>query len=224
MTDQDITVAGSPSIASVKGTVREKRRLETRAAVLKAAAVLFSEAGFRGVAVDDIAKAAGVRKNNLLYHFSSKEELWKETVDMVFGQADEFFATVRSQKYENAWEGFEAFLRSYFEACRRFPAYILMPMIEGVSESWRTDYIAERHLSRHVKSFDTYVRSLVAQGVLPPVEPLHLQNILTGGAQLFLATPPLWRKATDTDTQDPAFVETYAQSLLGLIKAACPTA
>lgn len=203
-------------------TTRRERREESRLAVLTEAAALFSKGGFHGVALDDISAACGVRKNNLLYHFSSKEELWKETVDWVFAQADAFFEQARAAQPAEPWLGFESFVRTYFEACRRFPAYVLVPMLEGVNTGWRADYIAERHLRRHVGTFDRYVRTLIDEGVLAPIEPLHLQNMLTGGAQLFLSLAPLWNKAIDTDTQDPAFIETYAQSVLALIRANRP--
>lgn len=190
--------------------------------MLVAAAELFSKVGFLGATIDEIAAVSGVRKNNLLYHFDSKEALWRETVDWVFAEVDAFFASARVDTPTDEWAGFENFVRSYFEACRRHPAYVLIPMLEGVSANWRADYIAERHLRRHVGNFDVYVRRLVADGVLPPVEPLHLQNMLTGGAQLFLAIAPLWRSAIDTDTQSADFIENYAQSVLRLLKATQP--
>lgn len=205
-----------------RSTARKDRRQESRLTVLTAAAALFSKNGFHGVALDDISNKSGVRKNNLLYHFSSKEELWKEMVDWVFAQADSFFAESRVMRPSDPWLGFEYYVRAYFAACQRFPAYVLVPMLEGVNTGWRADYIAERHLRRHIESFDRYVNELISDGVLAPVEPLHLQNMLTGGAQLFLNLAPLWNKAIDTDTQDPVFIETYAQSVLRLLKAIRP--
>ncbi|CUH81408.1 Rut operon repressor [Tritonibacter multivorans] len=47
-----------------------------RAAILEAALDVFSQNGFRGATVDQIAKAAGLSKPNLLYYFPSKEEIF----------------------------------------------------------------------------------------------------------------------------------------------------
>ena len=44
----------------------------TRAAVTAAAADAFSQRGFDGVIVDDIARAAGVNKAMIYYHFEDK--------------------------------------------------------------------------------------------------------------------------------------------------------
>lgn len=208
--------------AKKKLNVRDQRREDSRQAVLVAAADLFSRHGYNGVALDDIAAASGVRKNNLIYHFTSKEQLWKEAVDWIFARTDAFFSETRSPPTKDPWEGFEDYARSYFEVCRRFPPYMLIPLIEGVNQSWRSDYLAEHHLRRNIQNFDQYVHELVAAGVLPPIQSIYLQNIFTGGAQLFLALGPLWQKAIDVDTHEPEFVENYVNALLQLIKGAPP--
>lgn len=201
-------------------TTRSRKREETRDAVLSAATELFSRSSFDGVALDDIAVASGVRKNNLLYHFTSKELLWKEVVDRTFDSVEHYFTERRGELVADSWEGFEAYARSYFEACWRFPAYMLIPMIEGVNESWRTDYLAEQYLGRHVDNFRNYVARLVENGVLTPINSIYLQNIFTGGAQSFLALAPLWRRAIDVDTHDTAFIADYVDTILSLIRAA----
>lgn len=54
-----------------------KTRIQRRnvAAIQEAALDVFSAHGFRGATVDQIAKAAGLSKPNLLYYFPSKEEI-----------------------------------------------------------------------------------------------------------------------------------------------------
>ena len=52
----------------------------TRAAVFAAAADAFSRRGFDGVVVDDIARAAGVNKAMIYYHFDDKLALYREIV------------------------------------------------------------------------------------------------------------------------------------------------
>jgi TetR/AcrR family transcriptional regulator len=59
----------------------------TRDAVFKAAADLFSRHGFGGVTVDDIAKAAGVNRAMLYYHFADKLALYRDIVCRMLDEA-----------------------------------------------------------------------------------------------------------------------------------------
>jgi TetR/AcrR family transcriptional regulator len=52
----------------------------TRSAIFAAAAEAFSRRGFDGVVVDDIARAAGVNKAMIYYHFADKLALYREIV------------------------------------------------------------------------------------------------------------------------------------------------
>ncbi len=62
-----------------------------------AAATAFSRDGFDGVAVDDIARAAGVNKAMLYYHFGSKQDLYREVVrDMLRAVGGAVAAIARS--------------------------------------------------------------------------------------------------------------------------------
>lgn len=56
-------------------TQRPQTRIQkrNRATIMEAALEVFSQYGFRGATLDQIAKAAGLSKPNLLYYFPSKE-------------------------------------------------------------------------------------------------------------------------------------------------------
>jgi AcrR family transcriptional regulator len=194
-----------------------RSRDETRLLVLEVAARLFSRASYEAVSLDDIAAQSGVRKANLLYHFTSKEQLWYDTVDHVFAEVDRFYAENEGDGPET-WGDLRRFVRTYFEACRLNPAYVLIPLIEGATANWRSAWLADHHLKRHVHSFDLYVRRLIAEGALPPIEPVHLQNMLTGGVQHFVANAAVWERALGVDTREKAFIDGYADSVLGLLE------
>lgn len=68
-----------PGPAPARGA-RAAATAPTRDLVFTAAAVAFSRDGFDGVGVDDIARAAGVNKAMLYYHFKDKLTLYREVV------------------------------------------------------------------------------------------------------------------------------------------------
>lgn len=86
----------------------------TRQAILNVSKQLFSERGYNGVSMRDIAEALGISKGNLTYHFKKKEDI----VDALllespnarpyellenFRQLDDFFLDIETVVRENAF-------------------------------------------------------------------------------------------------------------------------
>jgi len=57
---------------------RTRIQQKNRALIMKAGLEVFSQFGFRGSTLDQIAKAAALSKPNLLYYFPSKEAIYTE--------------------------------------------------------------------------------------------------------------------------------------------------
>src|SRR3970040_2462057 len=60
---------------------RQRRGLQTRAAILGAAERIFAEAGLAGARTDAIASGAGVNKALLYYYFRSKDALYRAVLE-----------------------------------------------------------------------------------------------------------------------------------------------
>ncbi|HLW70570.1 MAG TPA: TetR/AcrR family transcriptional regulator [Candidatus Binataceae bacterium] len=67
--------AQTASISARDGGPRPVRQDNRRVQLLDAAAKFFSEHGFHGAAMRDIARAAGMLSGSIYYHFDSKEEM-----------------------------------------------------------------------------------------------------------------------------------------------------
>lgn len=63
-----------------KREVKQERAARTRVTVARAAAEVFSEAGFSGASVSKIAQRAGMTLGAVYFHFESKETLAREIV------------------------------------------------------------------------------------------------------------------------------------------------
>lgn len=55
---------------------RDRKKRETRHAILQAAIRLFAERGFEGTSVEDLARAAGVGKGTFYGYFQTKDEVF----------------------------------------------------------------------------------------------------------------------------------------------------
>lgn len=72
-----------------RSTVRAEKARQTRLAVLAAARDLFTENGYEGTSVAEVAAAAGVSVDTVYASVGRKPELAVAVVDMVLGSSDE---------------------------------------------------------------------------------------------------------------------------------------
>lgn len=68
---------------------RELQRQERRQQILAAALAVFSERGFHGANVSDVAAAAGVSQGTIYWYFDSKEELLTAAILSYFQQFEQ---------------------------------------------------------------------------------------------------------------------------------------
>jgi AcrR family transcriptional regulator len=64
-------------LSETRADGRSRRSETTRRALVTAARTLFAEHGYAAVSTGDIARAAGVTRNALYYHFPNKESLFR---------------------------------------------------------------------------------------------------------------------------------------------------
>lgn len=66
---------------------------KTKKLIFESAIKIFSESGYRGATMDDIAANAGLAKGTLYYHFASKEDIFnfivEEGIQILLGQVIE---------------------------------------------------------------------------------------------------------------------------------------
>ena len=194
---------------------RAQQRARARRAILDEAANQFAHFGFEGASLNVIAKNSKISKQNIVYYFGSKEELWKATVDDLFEQVNQDLE--RAAIAADGTRPLDQLITSYYEIARRYPAYVLIPMLEGINNTWRSELLAKSYLAPHIQGFESTIRTLVEAGEIKEVDPLHLQNLVTGGAQLFLALAPLWAHAINADTTSETFLEKYANTVSKLL-------
>ncbi len=126
--------------------VKRKRttriQAEKRELILEAALEAFSQHGFRGATIDQIADAAGMSKPNLLYYFRSKEEIH---VTLMHRLLETWLAPLRElDDVGEPVSELRSYIRRKLEMARDYPresrlfaneilqgAPRIMPMIEG---------------------------------------------------------------------------------------------
>lgn len=145
---------------------------KNHAAIMAAGLEVFSQYGFRGSTLDQVADAAGLSKPNLLYYFPSKEavytallvgllENWLEPLQHLNPDGDPVEEVLSYARRKLAMS------RDYPRESRLFATEILQgaPEIKGVLEGDLRGLVQEK-----CKVIEAWIKA----GKIRPVDPVHL--------------------------------------------------
>jgi AcrR family transcriptional regulator len=99
--------------------VREEGARRTRRAIVLAARKLFSERGYGGASLGDVAAAAGVARPTVTAAFGSKPALLREVLDEALAGDDEPVAVADRPWFRPVWEArtHQELLAAYAQVC-----------------------------------------------------------------------------------------------------------
>lgn len=112
--------------------------MDTRERILVTATTMFGARGYEATSLDAVADELGIRKQTILYHYPSKEQLLEAVVDAAV--ADLVKALDGAVGHEgDAFERVEAVVRAVFRLAVRRPAVLgLLREITRLGDPWTT--------------------------------------------------------------------------------------
>ena len=164
----------------------------TRQALLEAAAPLFSERGFDGVPIEDVAASAGVNKALISYHFGGKRGLYAAVLESGFAAIVERLQEVEARATDARHElgGLLAAFRQIAQERPGLPALFLREVLASGIEP-----TVVPHLVRIVGVTRRLAERGAREGRFRPVDPMLLHFGLFGALVFFFATDPARRRA-----------------------------
>lgn len=156
------------------GANRPKTRIQRRntEAILEAALEVFSSNGFRGSTLDQIARAAGLSKPNLLYYFPSKEAIHSELLN---GLLDVWLDPLR--EIDPAGEPRDeimTYVRRKLEMSREMPRESRLFANEVLQGAPRITDVLSGGLKSLVDEKAAVIRDWIEAGRLARIDPYHL--------------------------------------------------
>ncbi|MBX3285712.1 MAG: TetR family transcriptional regulator [Actinobacteria bacterium] len=183
------------------------------AALLDAAAVEFAAHGFEGASTRRIAERAGAHQPQINYHFASKEQLWRATVDRLFA----LLVVPDVAAAPDPASAFAAGVERFLQVSASHPALNRIVNQEATAPSSRLDWLVATHLRplhRLVAAAWADVRASGAGADLPADEVWEL--VTTYGALRFANAPMLALLEIPSGTE-PADAAEHARRVLSVL-------
>lgn len=154
-------------------TQRKTRiQIENQERILDAALEVFSERGFRGATIDQIAEQAGMSKPNLLYYFRRKKDMYEALITRLL---DTWLEPLRELDGNgDPLPELQSYIRRKLEMSRDFPRESRLFANEILQGAPHIHRLLETELKPLVDDKAEVIRGWVKQGVINPVDPRHL--------------------------------------------------
>ncbi len=184
----------------------------TREHLLKVAREAFSQLGYAGASMGDIAGRAGIRKSSLFHHFATKDDLYREALSTVVADLGGFVAEALSS------EGtfLQRLDRSILATQRYFGAHpvaarlLMREFVEGGAAITAAGDAVATLLESSVKLFEQGM----SEGILPKTDARHLAMSVAGVHLQFFSTPEVSARLLGADVFAPEMVEQRAHLAL----------
>ena len=155
-------------------TERSRSRIQqkNRELILDAALEVFSQHGFRGATLDQIAEGAGLSKPNLLYYFPSKEEVHTA---LLTGLLDTWLDPLRTMDPSGApLAEIMGYVRRKLDLARDYPRESRLFAGEILQGAPRMRSAIEGDLRRLVDEKAAVLVGWMNEGRIARVDPVHL--------------------------------------------------
>lgn len=220
------------SDAPAPGRSRRNRGSEqVRDRLVIAATKEFADHGFEGTSTRRIAEAADAHQSQIKYHFTNKDELWKQCLTALIEEVDAAITSqlatqqaVQLTALQTAPEPtqppsptvfFEATIRGLVHFAAQRPELNRIMMHEGTSPSERLDWLVNTHVRERQSAMLALWSDLQARGLVAQIDGDLVYHTVIGAASLLYSNAPE-AVLFGVNPADPELVERHADSLVRL--------
>jgi len=173
-------------------TLRQKRN-QTTQRILKAAATTFSEVGFAGARMDEIAKCAGVNKATIYYHIGDKQALYSEVIHKLFGDAADRFER-NIGKAQSPVEKLKLYIRTVVDTLERQPELAAIMLREQAAAGRNFPDMVVQDLARIIAIISKIMQEGAENGVFIETVPFIVHLMIIGTAVFIKMSAPIRAK------------------------------
>ncbi|MBU4427186.1 MAG: TetR/AcrR family transcriptional regulator, partial [Proteobacteria bacterium] len=161
--------------------------------ILEAAAKTFSEVGFEGARMDEIAKRATVNKATIYYHIGDKKALYAEVLHDIIGNALE--RSLRNlQDTQSPEEKLKSYISSVTHTMDQHPYLAPIMMREQISGGQNLPEVTARLLANIIGTLTDILEEGAKQGVFIETIPFIVHSMVIGCVIFYKASDPVRSK------------------------------
>ena len=195
------------------------RPTSSRARILLAARTEFAERGFDGVPLQAIAARAGVRQPTLLYHFESKELLYRAVIESVVDE----WAAETERAISTGLLGFAqvaALVEAAFRLFERNGDFVRILRREAIEGGGRMEEQMAEFLRPFLDDAVRFLRREMRAGRLRRHDPVELMQLCYGTVLTYFSDARFRANLVGEDPLGTAALRRHRRALLKLLGAA----
>jgi TetR/AcrR family transcriptional regulator len=207
-----------PTGCFVANNTRDKQKHQTQQRILSAAIEGFSEYGFDGCSLAEVAKRSNSKKALIQYHFGTKEELWKQAIGQLWREMRSILPHYLSQTPSDVGATQLRFVfRQIIRFARDNPGWLGIMFREAATPGPRLDWFINTYLEQDFREGTEFIQHAQQAGLLPPGSALHLLHIISGALTYVLVVAPLTERATGINISSDESLDTLVDLLSQLL-------
>jgi TetR/AcrR family transcriptional regulator len=199
---------------------RTRIQVEKEEKILDGALEIFSRYGYRGATVDQIAKASGMSKPNLLYYFRRKHDIYvavlRRTLEMWLQPLEEI-----SESGDPA-EELTRYIAKKLEFSRTNPQESRLFASEIIQGAPQLRPVLERQVHDLVEQKAAVLRTWAGQGKINDIDPSHLIFMIWATTQHYADFESQIEAVLPDRSRDEAIDEAYGVLTAVLLRGILP--
>ena len=215
------SVAEEPPLATPRRNARstsDEDSPEDR--LLEAAIVLFAERGYDAVSTGQVAKKARLTQSMVHYYFGSKANLWQAAVRHLMRRRGGIFQIHSTQldlRDVDPASRLKVLIRRFVQANAADPDLTRILLHEAIARTPRLRWLATRYMRQGYELFNETIQEGIDAGLLRPLDPKEVTNVLVGAAALTINLGSLLAEVYDEPGRESIDAERLSDTLINLL-------
>lgn len=189
----------SPDQTPATTQKRRRQPAEVKERILVSALDTFANHGFEGASTREVAKGAGVSLSLLLYHFQSKELLWRAVVENVRQKMELSHSAGNITARMSATERLKVHIRDSVAIFTEIPALHRLMTLEAHQKTDRLLWMVEQFIRADFNTICATILAAQMEGTVRKEDPARLRFAIVAMAAVPFAVSAEYHELTGLD-------------------------